>query len=157
MNQLSKANWKFTNNSSGSIDENFLNVYVLLKYLDTLRDFDKVFFYNGLADNSTEESKTYIIAQAKHYLSMHIIPTNQVISKAQFIEKLLELLNDYSSSGGKQHTKQSLQLKKSKNKVVVNGRERVVYVGPRGGKYIKSNDTPILVSKLTKSNRVKTL
>lgn len=127
-------------------------IYILLKYWDTLKNFDNTTIHHGLTQDTILEDRELTIQQAELYFAKVVKhrSTNSLIpSKVLF--------QDYASNdtygGGIIRQKPSPALKKSKEKITINGRQRVVYIGSRGGRYIKVNNKHVSLSKLRISSR----
>jgi len=65
----------------------------------------------------------------------------------QSISLMLEALKNYSPSVSKSNV-QAGGKKQTKERIVVNGKNRVIYIGKRGGKYIKQNGEFVSVKKI---------
>lgn len=145
-------------------DERKVLVYLFLKYHGILNTFSTQNVYNGLSNSTTEFNRDNSIQQCKQYL-IKIFREGNLTWYPFFIENPNNdnisnlILSDYLQStllGGrtKKTSKTSksnhTQLKRFAQKVVVKGQERQVYVGPRGGKYIKMQNKTISLAQLKK-------
>jgi hypothetical protein len=136
-------------------DNQFVHLYVLLKHPDILKNFDYVETIIGSANHEINEPKEYFVSQAKHYISTVFYNFDQpwyskFLNQHQSIGDVV-LYEYITAIGGKRKKQQTTQVKRSKEKVIVDGKERLVYIGPRGGKYIKVNNRNVLLSSLVKT------
>jgi hypothetical protein len=136
-------------------DDQFVRLYVLLKHPNILKNFDHVETLIGSANYEINATKENVILEAKHYLYtvfknfgntwyQAFLQTNQSIEDVVLYEYITAI-------GGKRKKRQTTHVKRSKEKVIVDGKERLVYIGPRGGKYIKVNNRNVLMSSLVKT------
>ncbi len=128
--------------------------YVLLKYRKELSDFNNRYLESSLAPgNFTVFSKGATYTQVKIYLKGVAAKATSSPSLTRNNSKSISLpnLGDVlfgDTSGGQGRRKNTPRLTKSKEKVSINGKERQVYLGPRGGKYIKVHNKTVLLSTL---------
>jgi hypothetical protein len=140
-------------------DYKFVLLYVLLKHPNILKNFDHVETLIGSANYEINATKENVILEAKQYIYsvfknldntleqtwyQAFLQTNQSIEDVVLYEYITAI-------GGKRKKRQTTHVKRSKEKVIVDGKERLVYIGPRGGKYIKVNNRNVLLSSLVKT------
>lgn len=134
-------------------DEYMLLVYVLLKYSNELSNFKHREVYVGSSYNNAvifDRAITYV--EARTYLNkIGKNATSQSKSKSLLPSNIGDIVFpiDADFYGGRRKQKITLKLKRSTEKIHVQGKERLVYVGPKGGKYIKLNNKNVPLSRLT--------
>jgi hypothetical protein len=138
-----------------NFDDKFVLLYVLLKHPNILKNFDHVETLIGSANYEINATKENVILEAKQYIRIVFKKFNETWYKAflktnQSIEDVV-LYEYITAIGGKRKKRQTTHVKRSKEKVIVDGKERLVYIGPRGGKYIKVNNRNVLMSSLVKT------
>ncbi len=154
-------NQNVSNGLFNTFDERKVLVYVFLKYPRILSNFHGQRFFNGLANSDTffdrelsvQEGRQYLIKTfGKGGLNWYSAFTNKPLNDIGNL-----ILSDYLQptrfSGGRSKTtakSNHTQLKRCAEKIVVKGQERQVYVGPRGGKYIRMQNKTISLAQLKK-------
>lgn len=137
-----------------SFDERKVLVYIFLKYPNIMNTFSTQQVYNHLSAATNVFDRDVSIQECKQYLNktfkqgnLHWFPHMKID-----IGNLI-LGVDLQPTGGR--TKRTAktnktQLKRCAEKVVVKGQERQVYIGPRGGKYVKMQNKTISLAQLKK-------